>query len=838
MNNTVFTEKKALSRVFTVLICLFTILAISMNIDAQNRTIDRSGSGKISGTLIDSTSNEPLESATVTITKSRDSVIVSGALTDEDGLFALEKVPFGTYTAKFNFIGYQPTIIENLTLSAKNPAIDLGTVRLVPGTVIVNGIEVTADREDFQMGIDKKVFNVEKNITSIGGSATDVLKNIPSVSVDIDGNVSLRGNSNVTVLIDGKPSGMTGSDRIAALDQIPASSITNVEIITNPSAKFDPDGLSGIINLVMKKNDEIQSNGSMSLTAGTKDKYNATANFNYRSKKISLNTNYSFRLFNMDGTSADSRENFLTDSTFYLNQTGTSHDMRRSHLGKLSLDYYLDKRNTLSIGGTYNNIKGTENSITQYTDLDLNKNLTGLSYNNSSESNSGYSVDLALDYKLTFKDPQQKLTADVLYSGADRKNNAGYFLIDNIVNGVPVNANPFLQNTFTNNKFNITTVMADYFHPISDNSNFQVGYKSIFRNINNNFTSESFNDTLQQWTNDVNLNNNFIYNEQIHAVYGTYTNAYKDFSFMIGLRGEGAFTKGDLANTGQTYKNNYFSIFPTAHVLQKLGKDNEVQLSYTRRINRPNIRQLNPFIDYEDPLNLRQGNPYLKPEYIDSYELSYARYWKKSTVTSSIYLRQIHDMITRVQTIDTNGISMTTFQNLNSGTSYGFEFISKTGIFDWWDLTSNFNFYRTILKGTLGTSDLNSDNYSWSIKMISSMTLWKMLQFQITGDYNGPRTMAQGKTDPSYDVDVGFKADLFKDKSFSIGLNLRDIFNSHKMSSTTTGVGFTEESTHRRDSRVVQLTLTYKFGNTDTSRKKNGQKEKIENNQQEEDDGE
>jgi outer membrane receptor protein involved in Fe transport len=665
-----------------------------------------------------------------------------------------------------------------------------------------------------------------------------VLKNIPSISVDIDGNVSLRGNSNVTVLIDGKPSGLTGSDRIAALDQIPASSITNVEIITNPSAKFDPDGLSGIINLVMKKNDEIQSNGSMSLSAGTGDKYNATANFNYRSKKISLNTNYSFRLYNTSGTSADSRENFLTDSTFYLNQTGTSHEMRRSHLGKLSLDYYLDKRNTLSIGGTYNNIKGNESHNTQYNDLDMNSNLTGLSFNNSNENSSGYSVDLAMDYKLTFKNPQQKLTADVLYSGADRKNNAGYSLVNNIVNGVPVSTNPSLQNTFTNNKFNITTVMADYSHPINENSNFQAGYKSIFRNINNNFTSDSFNDTLQQWTGDVNLNNNFIYNEQIHAVYSTYTNAFKDFSFMIGLRGEAAFTKGDLVNTGQTYKNNYFSVFPTAHILQKFGKDNEVQLSYTRRINRPNIRQLNPFIDYEDPLNLRQGNPYLKPEYIDSYELSYARYWKKSTVMSSIYLRQIHDMITRIQTIDTTGVSMTTFQNLNQGTSYGFEFISKTGIFDWWDLTSNFNFYRTILKGTLGTSDLNSDNYSWSIKMISSMTLWEFLQFQITGNYDGPRTMAQGKTDPSYDVDMGFKADLFKDKAVSIGLNLRDVFNSHKMSGTTTGTGFIEESTRRRDSRVAQLTLTYKFGKTDTSHKKNGQKENKENNQQEEDNGE
>lgn len=834
MNNTVFIGKNTFSRIYIVFPALLIVFALSLNIAAQNRNINRTGSGKISGTLIDSASNNPLESATVTISKSRDSIIVSGALTDEDGVFLLERVPFGTYTAKFNFIGYQPTILENLILNVKNPAIDLGIVRLVPGTVIVNGIEVTADREDFQLGIDKKVFNVEKNITSIGGSATDVLKNIPSVSVDIDGNVSLRGNTNVTVLIDGKPSGLTGSDRIAALDQIPASSITNVEIITNPSAKFDPDGLSGIINLVMKKNDEIQSNGSMSLSAGTKDKYNATANFNYRSSKISLNTNYSFRLFNMNGTSADSRENFLTDSTFYLNQTGTSQEMRRSHLGKLSLDYYLDKRNTLSIGGTYNNIKGTESHIIQYNDLDLNQNLTGLSYSNSNENSSGYSFDLAMDYKLTFKDPQHKLTADVLYSSADRKNDAGYILSDNIVNGVPVNTNPSLQNTFTNNKFNITTVMVDYSHPISENSNFQTGYKSIFRNINNNFTSESFNDTLPQWISDVNLNNNFIYHEQIHAVYGTYTNAIKDFSFMVGLRGEAAYTKGDLANTGQSYKNNYFSIFPTSHILQKFGKNDEMQLSYSRRINRPNIRQLNPFIDYEDPLNLRQGNPYLKPEYIDSYELGYARYWKKSTVMSSIYLRQIHDMITRIQTIDTTGVSMTTFQNLNSGTSYGFEFISKTGIFGWWDLTSNFNFYRTILKGTVGTSDLNSDNYSWSIKMISSMTIWEFLQFQLTGNYDGPRTMAQGKTDPSYYIDMGIKADFTKSKALSLSLNLNDILNSRKMSSTTSGTGFTEEASRRRDSRFGMMTFTYRFGNTDTSHKKNGQKEKKENEPQEE----
>jgi outer membrane receptor protein involved in Fe transport len=406
------------------------------------------------------------------------------------------------------------------------------------------------------------------------------------------------------------------------------------------------------------------------------------------------------------------------------------------------------------------------------------------------------------------------------------------------VNGVPVNAVPSLQNTFTNNKFNITTVMADYSHPLSKNSNFQAGYKSIFRNINNDFTSESFNDTTQQWTSDVNLNNNFIYNERIHAVYGTYTNAIKDFSFMLGLRGEAAFTKGYLANTGETYKNNYYSLFPTAHLLQKIGKENEVQLSYTRRINRPNVRQLNPFIDYEDPLNLRQGNPYLKPEFIDSYELGYARYWKRSTLMSSIYLRQIHDMITRIQTIDSTGVSMTTFENLNNGTSYGFEFISKNGIFEWWDLTSNFNFYRTILKGTVGSSDLNNDDYSWSIKIISSMTLWEFLQFQVTGNYDGPRIMAQGKIDPGYYIDLGIKADFTKSKALSLSFNLNDVLNSRKMSATTSGTGFTEESSRRRDSRFGLLTFTYRFGNTETSHKKNGQREKKENNQQEEDNGE
>jgi outer membrane receptor protein involved in Fe transport len=809
------------------------LLIISASSEAQNRRMDRSGTGKISGTVIDSASDNALGSATVIITKSNDSVIVSGALTDDDGSFLLEKVPFGMYTVKFNFIGYQPTIVENLILSAKNPAVDLGTVKLIAGTVIVDGIEVTADREDFQMGIDKKVFNVEKSITSIGGSATDVLKNIPTVSVDIDGNVSLRGNSNVTVLIDGKPSGLTGSDRTAALDQIPASSIGNVEIITNPSAKFDPDGLSGIINILMKKNNESQTSGSASLTAGTKDKYNANANFNYRSSRINLGLNYSFRLFNMGGTSADSRENFLTDSTFYINQTSSEQNMRRSHLGKLSMDYFLDKRNTISLSATYNNFKRTETQNIQYNDLNALQNLTGLSFRNSGETGTGYSTDLALDYKLSFKNPGQYLTADVLYSGADRKNNSNYYLIDNIVNGVPVYTNPSLQNTYTNNTYNITTVMADYVHPIHENSNFQAGYKSIFRNIDNDFNSESYNDTLLQWTSDVNLNNHFIYNEQIHAVYGTYSNSIKDFSFQIGIRAEQALTKFNLINTNQSYSNNYFSIFPGAHILQKLGKDNEIQLSYTRRINRPNTRQLNPFIDYEDPLNLRQGNPYLKPEYIDAYELSYAKYWKKSTLTSSVYYRQINDMISRIQTIDTTGVSTTTYQNLNKGTSYGFEVIARTGIFDWWNLTSNFNFYRTILKGTLGTSDLNSDNYSWSVKIISNITLWDMLQIQVSGNYDGPRTMAQGKTDPNYDVDMGIKADLFNNKAVSIGLNLRDVFNSHKRSSTTSGIGFIEESSRRRDSRVAMLTFTYKFGNNDSTRKKTMQKDKREDQQQE-----
>jgi outer membrane receptor protein involved in Fe transport len=806
-------------------IIIFLLFALMSNGDAyaQNKKRDGSAKGIIKGKVFDKETSAPLESATIQLFKIKDSSLVNGAETNSAGEFSIE-VPYGRYNMKVTYISYSTTVFNGIQINAQNTVHDAGTIMLTSKITTTEEIEVTAEQDFMETQLDKKVFNVEKSLVSQGGTATDVLKNIPSVTVDADGNVSLRGSTNVKFLVNGKQSGLIGSDPTNSLQQISASSIERIEVIDNPSAKYDPDGMSGIINIIMKKNDESGYNGIVTLNGGTLDKYNPSININYKNKSFNVYGSYNFRLFNMFGNNASLRQNIFGDSSFYFNQNSSQHFNFMGNMANFGFDYFMDKKNTLSLSGTYNNRDRTINQTLLFNNLDILGNLTAQYTRNNNEEHNGTALDFNLSFDHKFDKPKQDLSASVYFSSNTDDETLNIFE----QNYLPLN-NVFKQNTYTNGKFTLGSAQLDYYHPLSDDkkseSRIELGYKGTLRNTSSDFRSETFDIILNTYLPDAGLTNNFEYKEQIHSLYGLYVNNYKDFKYQFGVRLEEALTSSDLITTNQTYKDNYFSFFPSFYISQKFATTNEIQFNYSRRINRPNLRMLNPFIDYADPYNLNQGNPYLKPEYVNSFQLGYMKYLDFATVTSSVFYRQINDMMSRITTVDSTGVSLTTFNNLNSAKSYGVEFTLNGHPFKWWNFNANATYFRMTINGSDANAALNNDNYSYTAKLTSNFSIADLFDLQLSYNYQGPTVLAQGRLNPIQSVDVAVKKDIFN-KRGSIGFRVSDLFDQIKYASETIGPGFIQDMTRVRSSRVAFLTFSYRFGSDGHSNKTTTKKEK------------
>jgi len=768
-------------------------------------------SGKIIGTVTDSVSGTPLEFATIAILYSENDSLVGGSITDEQGHFEVEQLRSGSYNVKVDFLGYGTRTLPNVVLEPNVTKLELGSIYLSSGATELQTAEVVAERSFIQNSIDRKVYQVDKNLVSEGGGATDVLQNIPSVDVDIDGNISLRGSDNVTILIDGKPSGLTGSSRKAILSQLPAGSIERIEVITNPSAKYDPDGMSGIINVVLKKNKAQGTNGSIALSAGTRDKYSGTANINYRKGKINLYSNYNYQRENRFRRGETERDNLYSDTITTLDQNSRSDRLTNSHLVKVGLDYDLNTLNSINLNGLVSVQGEVSDEKVEYRHLDALGALTDLSYRFTDEDEDNFNVDYGLIYTKRFKQAERQFSADFRLSMANSEE-IGTF-DEEFYNSDETRSTDLdeLQNNVTNTENSIFIGQMDYTHPLSERTKLETGIKSIIRNINNDFRSESYDYTLATYRDDSLLSNEFNYEEGQFSWYGIYSGGIKKFSYQVGTRLEQTNATSKLITTNTKFNNDYFSVFPSVHLSQKLNKEQEVQLSYSRRINRPSVRSLNPFTDYSDPLNLRFGNPFLLPEYIGSYELSYARYWKSASLTSSLYYRDITNVIRRVRRVDSAGISSVTPENLNSGISYGLEVITTFEPYKWWDNTLSFNFFRQVFDGSNVAGDVGNDAFTWTAKWNSFFEVRKGLNLQVSGRYRAPGAHSQGDFKGMFSTDLGLKQSLWKGRG-SLGLRVSDILNTRQFAFDSAGEGYYQEAVFKRESRIGFLTFSYRFG--------------------------
>ena len=839
-----------------VLLGFTTLHALAQFPSGQRRGNGQAPTGRFYGKIVDA-SNKGIEAVSVTlvtnkpdsVTKKPKEVIVGGMLTSKDGDFSLENIPvFGKYKLRITGIGYKqqdlPVAFEmpNRNAASNDPSAmlgaldkDLGNIKLQIDDKVLGNVTVTASKPILQMGIDRKIFNVEKNITTAGGTAVDVMKNVPSVNVDIDGNVTLR-NTAPQIFVDGRPTNLT-------LEQIPADAIESVEVITNPSAKFDASGgTAGILNIVMKKNRRVGYSGNVRINADSRGRVGGGADINVRQNKVNFfaSGNYFQRKSISNGTTDRINKNSDGTSTLFQ-QTDKSGGVGQFGFGRAGFDYFIDNRNTLTINGTLARGKMSPDMNSDiFSDSVANNGNTYAQLYQNRISNSSFNFrnsGAQMSYKHNFPKTGHELTADATYTKGSNTNenntNTDYYEMPGkvfdrrymqIQNGGGSNDNLIMQ--------------SDYANPISDNAKIELGVRASIRKNNsyNQFYTQSSNGEL------VPTSQNTIYNnkDNVYAAYATFTSKIKSFGYQLGLRAERSDYTGEVPTKNETFHVNFpISFFPSVFLSQKLSDLDELQFNYSRRINRPNVFQLFPFIDSSDLLNVSVGNPGLNPEFTNSFELSYSKtFQNRDNFIASLYYKNTNDLITRFQKIDT-AVSKTGVVNtyINANRSYitGLELTGRNKITNWWDLTTNLNFF---------TAKIDIDNQpapdqfpSYFIKINNNFKLPKNFSFQLSGDYQskivsspggggrgfgggmfgGSNTASQGYIRPNYGVDAAIKFDFLKDKKASLSLNVNDIFATKKYDAHSESPFFVQDIERRRDARVFRLNFNFRFGKFDAN---------------------
>jgi len=773
----------------------------------------------IVGEVADSTTKKPIEFAIVTVTLPTDSTIITGGITDIDGKFKFTINNSGSYELKYSFIGYEAGN-KSFNLPAGAPFYNAGKLMLKQDATLLESVNITGQSSYLQGSIDKKIYNIEKDIVASGGSASDALETIPSVVIDIDGNISLRGNEGVRIFIDGKPSGIVGSNMNAILEQIPASSIETIEVVTNPSARYEAEGNSGIINIVLKKNKKVGLNGNITAGISTLPRYEAGASLNFRNKKVNFYSNYSYVNDDRDGSGLMNRKTFEEDTIFHLNSISNSNNKSQMHMFRTGLDYYLNASNTIGISGTFNTNKSNRSDAVDYDFLNFDSVSTSTSQRLTTSVGNNLSYNVGLSYRKIFKDPKHVLTGEGFYSYGDGTEDSYYDEQYYDVLGVPF-LSPILQDLSRPSINKDVNAQFDYVRPYKNGNQMEAGFKYTMQIKDNTIYSESFDAIADEWAVDDSINNQFIYNEDVVAGYLIWNSSIKRIGYQVGLRAEQTFTESNLVTTDSVFINDYFGLFPSVHLKYKFTETAEISASYSRRVDRPNAYFLNPFPDYSDPYSFRVGNPYLEPEYENSYEVAFVKEFKKHSLSASIYYNKTLNEISPYTIVSPEGISTMTFQNYNNEEKYGVELVAKNEFYKWWNATSSVNFNQTLVDAGNLEDGLKNSQFTYNLRVMSFFQVLKQTAFQLTFSYNTPWTFAQGESEPIYFVDAGLKSDFFQNK-LSVNLSLSDIFDTRIWSGYSEGINFYSEYNRKRESQIGNLKLTYKFGKQDNSRRRGG----------------
>jgi outer membrane receptor protein involved in Fe transport len=790
---------------------LFSILFISILFITSAQA-----QGRISGTLQEAGTNQPVGFATAVLLSVQDSSIVTSALVGAEGTFVLAPAPVGRYHVKFSFVGYQTHVLANIEVTAAKPQVNLGVIQLKAASTTLKAVEVMGQREAVEYGLDRRVYNVGQDLSTVGGTAVDVMQNVPSVTVDQEGTVSMRGTSNITILIDGKPSALSG----LGLDQIPASAIERVEVITNPSSKYDPSGTGGVLNIILKKEKQQGLNGIASVTAGLNNRYNASLNLNYRIGKLNLFANHDYRKDLRKGEGTVTRKYTPAGESVRLEELQSNNEnINSNHNFRFGADYQLTETQSLT-GSVLYRMGTRENEGTSFSRFMRENGALDSTSTRQNTGNEDRSLwEYALSYRKTFTKPGQELTADAVFNLEREPGQDQVQEQFRNADGTPSLYQPFTwQRNINLEQEREFSLQADYVHPFHEKGKWEAGYRSTFERSDEDAQASDFNFIANQFENNIGRTNRFVYDEWVHAVYGNYGDALKKFSYQVGARVEQTNIITNQITQTQRNKQDYLNLFPSLFLTYDFSEEQKVQTSYSRRIDRPGPWALNPFRDVSDPRNIRQGNPNLKPEFIDSYEVNYLRFWKQTTLTAGVFYRKMTDVVQSFrESLDENS-TITTFANVGKGESYGLELTGTANLANWWKINANasgFN-YRIDASEEGGRA---SSRLSWTSRLNSNFTLPFKTEVQLSANYRSPTVTVQGERSAFFSTSLSARKEVLGGKG-NIILRVQDIFNTMRFNSNTFIENeFEERARFKPQSQLVYIGFSYRFGNNGLQKK-------------------
>ena len=788
--------------------------------------------GSVRGKIVDGETGEAVEFVNVVVTPKGSDKMSGGVITDLEGGFRIEGLKYGSYVLTVSYIGYQNTTRE-FTLSAEHKNAYFKQIAINEDTQVLKEVQVTGIRSQMKFEIDKKVFNVDQAIAATGGSASDILQNIPSVEVDTEGTVSLRGSESVTVWINGKAQGLTADNQGDILEQMPAESIERIEVITNPSAKYSPEGTVGIINIVLKRDRKAGYYGSAQAGASMYDTdfggYNTSANINYSSGKLDAYANISYRERHHRNENTSYRENYFGNDTTYLNQLGHGQMNGRNLFARSGLTWHVTEKDHISVdlmgmmgnphrSNVINYTSGQGNVAGEQKDFTRERTTRSEGHMRMYNISLGYKHEWSTTHWLDF-------TASRHHWGNQSSNiyeQITHFVqpATSSVHRPDLHSYQLQESTGNNVDYEM---QLDYENAFNDKHKLQAGYRGTF--TRDDSPVSTFADPDKQHEIE-SLYNRFIYNRDLHALYATYSGKlWERFGYQIGLRGEyyAVSTDSHHKQDGVISKHPekidpVFQLFPSVFLSYQLPGDNELQVNYTKRVRRPWGGQLNSFHNISDSTNISFGNPLLKPEFSNAFEFNYLKSWENHMLSVSAYYRTTEDIMQRISYME-NGIMYSTSDNVAQSLSSGVEIVGKNRLFSKLDLTTTLNMYYYKLDGfhfLLPNGDYldgaASEDFSWNLRMMGTVGLPKAWSLQVTGMYNAKSVIAQGYRAPNYGLDAGIRKQ-FAGGKWSLSLNGRDLLNSRRFHSEKWGPDFYQDSSNFRGGRQITGTLTYSFGN-------------------------
>jgi len=796
----------------------FTIVSLLLSLASLSGAPKNPEEGAVSGSVVSAAADRPVEYGAVTLKSKADGKTLRATVTDAKGAFTVGALPFGEYEVVYGAVGGDTQTSRAFTVDAAHRTVDLGRLLLGAETPVQLGkVEVAAHKEAFYNSIDRKVYNVGKDIQSVAGSASDLLQNVPSVQVDIEGNVALRGDSNVLILINGKTSTMMGKNRAAVLEQMPADGIEKIEVITNPSAKYKPDGTAGIINLTMKKKQEPGYSGSVRAVVGNDRRYNASVTANYNPGKYNLFATAGVRQDNRPRTVTDerSRPGTTPGTVVATSQHTTEASRPLSRVVQTGVDYKLSDATKVGASMHYNyrDFFRTSTVSTRISDPAG----TGSKDYDRQRRDPEYEKDLEFTGTLQHSFPQEdrELNFELRHGKTTEQEDNRYANVYRL----PAIATAF-ENTLIKNTETSTEGTAEYVHPLNEDAKLEAGYNGQGNRVDLDYHGSFFNPATQVWQEDLTRTNRFIYDATIHATYATYAQKLGQFGFLAGLRFEQAIIRTDQRTARLRDKNDYNRFYPSLHLSYNFTEAQQVQLNYSHRVHRPEGDDLNPFPQYQDPLSLRAGNPRLRPEEIHSVESGYQYKNGDTSYLATVYYRYRYNGMTDVtRYVDSltllpspNGATtLTTKENLGRGRSGGLELGTTTRLKDRVSLNFSSNIYRSeIDAGNLGFSARRS-TVTWDAKLNASWDITKSTLVQLNTNYTAKRLTPQGYRYPTYVANLGLRHN-FNAKKTAFVLTVSDVFNSLKERSLVDTPTLHEQITRRRSSRLIFAGFIYNFG--------------------------